>query len=295
VAATTYGPTLAPVVFGLGLDHNVYEAKFDANGNLLAGWVLVAPGQFSSLVVGTYGANAQPILFGIGTPAQLQQVASARFDAQANLVSGFSPVAFGTFTALAVGNFGSGSVELFGISFSQAYLAHFDSTGVFTDGWAPVAPGQFQSLTAANRSNGTLELFGAGLNGQAYAATFSNTGQLVLGWFPVNSGQPVNFSQLTAAPLAGGNLAAFGLGSDQHAYEATFDATTGAKLTGWSQLSAMTFARLVAAAQSGRTKLGGLNAVDQQVYLELFDAAGNVQSGFALLAPGQFTDLALAG
>ncbi|HKB36827.1 MAG TPA: PKD domain-containing protein, partial [Gemmataceae bacterium] len=294
VAATTYGPTLAPVVFGVGLDHKVYEAKFDANGELLSGWGLVAPGEFSSLVVGTYGSG-QPILFGIGTAAQGQQVSVARFDAQGNLVSGWGSVAPGVFTSLAVGNFGSGNVDLFGISQNQAFFARFDSSGLFMDGWAPVAPGQFQSLTAANRTDGSLELFGAGLNGQAYAASFTNTGARAFGWFPVNSSQPVAFSQLTAAPLANGNLAAFGLGSDQHAYEATFDATTGVKLTGWSLLSTMMFADLSAAGQSGRTELNGLNAADHQVYVELFDAAGNVQSGFTLLAPGQLTDVVVAG
>src|SRR5262249_14591042 len=115
----------------------------------------------------------------------------------------------------------------------------------------------------------------------------------VAGWFPVNSAQPIGFTQLSAAPLGGGNLAAFGLGSDQRAYKATFDAAAGGKVSGWNQLSPMTFARLAAATHSGRTKLSGL-AAHHQVYVELFDAAGNVQSGFALLAPGQFGDVAVA-
>ena len=61
----------------------------------------------NTLVAGNYGTNGQPILFGIGTAAQGQQVSSARFDAQGNLLSGWSPVAPGAFTSLAVGNFGS--------------------------------------------------------------------------------------------------------------------------------------------------------------------------------------------
>jgi hypothetical protein len=294
VAATTYGTNQA-VVFGVGLDHRVYEAKFDANGNLISGWGLVAPGKFDSLVAGTYGSGGQPILFGIGIPGVGQQVWSARFDVQANLVSGFGPVAPGVFTSLAVGNFGSGNVEVFGVSVNQAYFSRFDASGLFIDGWIPVAPGQFQSLAVANRTNGSLEVFGAGLDGQAYAATFSSAGLLQAGWFPVNSGQPVGFTQLTAAPLANGNLAAFGLGTNHRAYEATFDAATATKMAGWAQLSTMMFAQLSAAGQLGRTKLYGLNALDHQVYVELFDAAGNVQSGFALLALGQFSDVAVAG
>src|SRR5262249_15252229 len=237
------------------------------------------------------GTSGQVMLFGVGTSAVGQQVSSARFNAQGNLLSGWNSVAAGVFNSLAVGNFGSGGVDLFGISQNQAYFARYNSSGAFMDGWTQVAPGQFQSLTAANRAGGTLELFGAGLDGQAYAATFSSAGIRVAGWFPVNGGQPVGFTQLSAATLGGGNLAAFGLAHDQPAYQATSDAAAGSKLSGWSQLSAMTFARLAAAGQSGRTKLYGL-AADHQVYVELFDAAGNVQSGFALLAPGQFSDLA---
>ena len=57
----------------------------------------------------------------------------------------------------------------------------------------------------------------------------------------------------------------------------------------------MAFARLAAAGQSGKAKLYGLASADHQIYVELFDAAGNVQSGFTLLAPGQFGDEAAAG
>src|SRR5262249_38726895 len=56
VATATYGPTLAPIAFGVGIDNKVYEAKFDANGKLLSGWSPVAPGLFNSLVVGNYGS-----------------------------------------------------------------------------------------------------------------------------------------------------------------------------------------------------------------------------------------------
>jgi hypothetical protein len=295
VTGGTYGSTRAPIVFGVGVDHRVYGAKFDASGNLLSGWSMVAPGLFTSVVVGNYGSGGEPIVFGIGTPGTGQKVWAARFDAQGDFRSGWGPVAPGVFTSLAVGTFGSGNSALFGLSRNQAFVARFDDNGLFTDGWVPVGPGQFQSLAAANRADGTLELFGAGLDGQAYAATFSTAGLRTLGWFPVNSGQPVGFTQLTAAPLANGNLAAFSLGGDQHAYEATFDAATGNELSGWAQVSTMTFARLAAAGQSSRTTLYGLGAADHQVYVEQFDAAGGVQSDFALLAPGQFTEVAAAG
>src|SRR5262249_36219940 len=154
------------VIFGVGTDHHVYEAKLDASGQLLSGWSLVAPGNFSSVVVGNFGAtNQQPIVFGIGTAAVGQQAYVATFDAQANLVSGWGTIAPGVFLSLTVGNFGTGNAEVFGISTDhQAYAARFTAAGTFVDGWTLVAPGQFQSLDAANTTLGTLELFGIGLN-----------------------------------------------------------------------------------------------------------------------------------
>jgi hypothetical protein len=122
---------------------------------------------------------------------------------------------------------------------------------------------------------------------------YAPLGQRGFGWFAVNGAQPVAFSQLTAAPLANGNLAAFGLGSDQHAYEATFDTTTGAKLTGWSQLSAMTFARLSAAGQSvGKVRYkrelhaGTQAAANKQTFSARLTVNGTLMDGWAPLPAG---------
>ena len=157
-----------------------------------------------------------------------------------------------------------------------------------------MAPGQFQAIAAANTSTGSPELFGIGLNGQAYTAKFNAAGTLLFGWSTANTSQPVGLTQVTAATLANGNLVAFGLGIDQRAYEATFSASTGTKLTGWTTLSSQLFTELAAGSQASKTKLYGLGAADQQIYDLLFDVAGNPQFGFALTAPGQFVDVAVA-
>src|SRR5262249_21759646 len=136
VAAGTYGADASPVVFGVGIDHQVYEAILDANGHLVAGWFRVAPGKFDQLVVSNYGSSGSPIVFGIGTPeAGNRQVFAARLDANAHLAQGWFSFAPGQFTSLAAGTFGNGHAEVFGISIDQqAYFARFSAAGAFTDG-----------------------------------------------------------------------------------------------------------------------------------------------------------------
>ena len=53
------------------------------------------------------------------------------------------------------------------------------------------------------------------------------------------------------------------------------------------------FTQLAAGTQLGRAKLYGIEH-DGRIFAELFDAAGNIQSGFALTAPGLFFDVAVA-
>src|SRR5262249_56809661 len=120
------------------------------------------------------------------------------------------------------------------------------------------------------------------------------TGLFSFGWFTANSSQPVSLTQVTAASLGNGNLVAFALGTDQRAYQAIFDPTTGTKVTGWTQLTTQLFSQLSAGSQANKTKLYGVGAADQQIYAELFDAAGGVQSGVTLTAPGRFLDVAQA-
>jgi hypothetical protein len=257
----------------------------------------VAPGEFDDIVVGRYGSDGSPIVFGIGTPAAgNRQVFAARLDANAQLAAGWFSFAPGQFTALTVGAFGSGNAEVCGISIDhQAYLARFSATGAFTDGWGLVAPGQFTALAAADRPGGALELFGTGFDGQAYAATLNSAGTLAAGWFAANSTQPVGLSQITAVAPSNADPVVFALGTDHRAYEARFDAGTGVKAGSWIQLATDGFEELAAGARLGKAQLYGIAAAALDVEAALFDTAGIMQGGFFSTASDRFTDLAVAG
>src|SRR5262249_8997819 len=113
IAAGAYGVAHNPVVFGLGSDQKVYEARFDAKGAFVDGWGLVAPGAFQTIAVGSYASDNRPMLFGLGTAAGGNKVYAARFDNQGHLLSGWFAVAPGSFSSIAVGNYGLGKTEVF--------------------------------------------------------------------------------------------------------------------------------------------------------------------------------------
>ena len=120
------------MLFGLGMDNQLYGARFKSDGNLLFGFFLVAPGQFKSLVadtIGTPGAGSFPELFGVGLD---NQVYAARLGAQGTLINGFFLVAPGQFQSITAGQFGAGNPELIGIGQDkQLYAARFDPAGNF--------------------------------------------------------------------------------------------------------------------------------------------------------------------
>src|SRR5262249_38967138 len=93
-------------------DLQVYRYALNQSGGASYGWGLVAPGQFSSVVATTYGAN-QTVIFGLGLD---QKVYEAKLDANGNLLVGWFLVAPGKFDKLVVANYGSGGQPiLFGI------------------------------------------------------------------------------------------------------------------------------------------------------------------------------------
>jgi hypothetical protein len=296
VVGDVFGPTGVPVAFAIGLDHQVYRSRFDPARQTMLPWDLVAPGRFDFLVVDNYGFNGSPLLFGISTqPTAGGKVFGAKFDVNANLLSGWFSFAPGPFDTLAMARFGnSGGVELFGVNSvdHQARATRFDGLGNFIDGWVSFAPGKFQSLAAATRVGiGTLELFGTGLNGQAYAANFGTNGILINGWFPVNSPQPVNLTQIVAASLGNGNVTAFSIGVDNRVYQAVFSMGAGGKLSGWTQVSSTQVRFIAASSQDGQAKLYAVGLVDLQVYVEVFDANALVITALTPTPAGRFTQV----
>src|SRR5262245_25207629 len=118
VVGATAGPNGAPLAFAIGVDHQVYRTRFDATAQIASPWDLVAPGQFESIVVDNYGSNNAPILFGISTQSTTaRRVFVATFDANVNIVSGWTIFAPGPFDTLVTGHFGTaGGVALFGVN-----------------------------------------------------------------------------------------------------------------------------------------------------------------------------------
>src|SRR5439155_19384014 len=118
IAVSTYGALEAPIVFGLGVDHRIYVARFNPNGTLLDGWVTLAPGLFDALTTAYYDANAATMVFALGTAgAGGSQLYFAHFTAAGAFRDGWALVAPGQFRSLTAGSLGAGrdQPEVFGV------------------------------------------------------------------------------------------------------------------------------------------------------------------------------------
>src|SRR5262249_52822581 len=165
-----------PMLFGLGLDNQAYAARLSADGTLLNGFYLVAPGQFQSLTAGQFGAG-NPELFGIGLN---KQIYATRFDPVGNFQNGWILVAPGQFTSAAVASRDNGGAELLAVGADQRiYPALLDANGNLAAGFFPTtsasARNSFTSVSIVNLGSGTLAAYALGTDQQVYAGAFSTS------------------------------------------------------------------------------------------------------------------------
>jgi hypothetical protein len=293
VVSGKFGTDGSQEVFGLGIDHRVYMARYNTDGTFRDGWGLVAPGFFDSLAASKYGTSQAPILFGLGTAsAGGGRLYAARFTADGAFRDGWSLVASGPFQSLAAGRYGAGqaSPELFGIGVNnQVSAIRFTDAGVLRDTFALPA-GAFTQLTVANHADGTLELFGLGTDHRAYAAQLNSAGTLAFGWMNT---APGFFSAIAAASPLTGNTGGVSLGTAENLaaqrqpYVAIFN-DSGTLGYGWNKLATGLFANLGASA-AGRTALYGLG-----FFGEKDDPSDNVNPDFFRMPSGFFAALDLA-
>jgi len=310
LAAGEFGPDHAPIVFGVGYNHQVYYLRLNPDGTFRDGWTQVGPGCFDSLAVAKYGADGAPVLFGVATDVgdgAAHRVFAAKFDAQGNVISGWSQVSGGLFRGIvggiAAGDFGVGQInpELFGIGQDgQVYAARFNADATLASDFALVAPGQFTQLTVGNHSDGTLQLFGLGVDHHAYAAQFDNVGIPAGGW---SQTAPGLFSAIAAAPLGSGDFGGISLGvgvayggsarplqehQNSQTYVLTFQ-SSGVADEGWTKLTQGLFSAVGASSQ-GLTSLYGVSFINGDVD----NPSDNINQGFFSDAPGIFSDIKLA-
>jgi hypothetical protein len=286
------------VAFALSaVDRQIYKRAFDTNAQ--SPWTLTAAQKFTAVAVGSAGASAAPIAFGVNySPSTVddKDVYVAHFTVDGGLVDGWSKVAPGNFTSIAVGAIGTGGTTpiLFGLGADQkAYAAVFNANGALVHGWFLVAPGTFTSLTVGQYGvAGNPELFAVGTNQQVYAARFNASGGLVNGFFPVAPGA---MSSVTVASRGNGTQELFGLGINQRIYAATLDAN-GNLAAGWFATKTTnmgSFSALTAVTLGGGNLGVYALGTDSKIYTGTFSASNGAQlSGWTSPAPGQFSTLA---
>src|SRR5262249_24161385 len=268
IATAAFGPSGDIMLLGLGLDHQIYGARFKSDGSLVFGWFLVAPGQFNTVLaasVGMPGLGSFPMVFGMGADGQGY---AARLSGEGTLLHGFDLVAPGQFQSLSASQYGAGNPELFGIGVDrQVYATRFDTNGNFLNGWFRIAPGQFAFTAVTTRAGGGEELFAIGLDQKNYGATLDAHRLLKSGWVTT---APGNLPSMTAVNLDSA-IAVYALGTDRRVYSGAFSPSTGAQTGTYTVAAPGLFSSLSAAVNLfGRGHVLAVGAFDNQIYGELF-------------------------
>lgn len=151
-APRTGPPFRDPIVFGVGLDHQVYAARFGDSGvgepALRYGFFHVAPGAFSKVTVGQRTDGVLE-LFGLGLD---QQVYAAKFGPYQELDYGWFLTAPGTFRDIAAAPISAAEAGRVLLAVdtnprgAPVFGALFDASGALDQGWFALTPGVFARI-----------------------------------------------------------------------------------------------------------------------------------------------------
>jgi hypothetical protein len=197
VGAAQSSGSAVPLVFGVGLDSQVYAVKFTANGDPASGYYLVAHGQVKPDKSIGFGWSQPaggfvPELFVTGLDSQ---VYATKLTSAGDPAGGYFLAAAGAVKSFSVGVMSNNVVhpELFSIGMdNQVYGAKFSDAGNPAGGYFLTAPGAVSSLTASyvqKFSNYYSETFVLGLDSQVYVLLFDVNGNPSGGYVPGAPGQ----------------------------------------------------------------------------------------------------------
>jgi hypothetical protein len=283
--------------FVLGLDSQVYQQKFDTNGNPTTGYTLTRPGQVKAMAVANVtpgGGSNTPMLFVIGLDDQVWaqnfngltgDSKGAYFLTQPGQVKSITPVNV------------NGHAELFvrGLD-DQVYQQQFDLNGNSLGAYTLTTAGQVKSLAVTFFGGIRLEMYNPemfviGLDDQVYQQKFDTGGNSTSAYTLTRPGQVKSLQAgLSRDITSGRHPEVFIIGLDNQVYIQQFDSTGASvgpySLTQPGQVQSIAVGSVV---QSGAVFVSQLFVIglDSQVHTQKFDFNGTSTGMYALSSPGQ--------
>jgi hypothetical protein len=290
-------------------DSQVWQQKYDYNGNPVGGFVLSQSGTVTNLAAGRDGSG-QIELFALKSNGLVYRV---NFDRAGNPTTGYvATTSSGTVTAVAATTTAAGNPEVFAIgSDMRIYAQTFDSTGTVSSGWffptGLQSSGQVIAIAATKDSSGNPEVMALGSDKHPYVINFNAAGTSTSASyvFPSGLASTTTGTQLSATQDSAGNPEMFLLGTDQKVYAVNFNGAgnvvtsnppTGYFIPSGQQATAAALRVGAAKTLSGNAPQVWTVGTDNQVYTEPLNPTGTASTtGFVLTSSGmQFTALAVA-
>ncbi len=192
--------------------NQLYEVKFDSNGNATSGsYVKAAYGNFKQVIV-THDASGNPLLYAIGTD---NLVYGLQMNASGTPIGGLFRMGTGTVNQLAVGHDASNHPEVFVVGTDAGlgkpgyvYTIKANASGNPVSGYNSGIGGPVLSISLTSDGSNNPELFAIGTDNQPYSHLFNAAGNPV-GKFNSLGGMPGGVSALAAGSDASGNPALY--------------------------------------------------------------------------------------
>ena len=214
----------SPIVFVIGMDHQVYYQRFDSNGNSL-GYQLAAAGTVRSIsVANTPSGQAELFVLGMGNQSKLgladYQVSTLVFSTGGVPSGSYSlAVAGDAVKSLLVGHDAAGDPLAFVMgNDGQVYEDFFNSSGVSSGAYTLTASGAVKSISVAYSAFNTPELVAIGMNNLVYTQGFTANGNST-GGYVLTSNSAVQSATVGFDTI--GNPLLFVEGMDGQVYENT--------------------------------------------------------------------------
>jgi uncharacterized protein YkwD len=275
------------VFFVLGLDNQVYLQKYDAWGNLVAGYSLAAPGQVKNFVAGRDGAG-NPELFVIGLN---DRVYALRFDGNSNPAGGYFFTAEGAVKTVAAGRDASNRPVLFVTGLDdQVWTQRFDWNGYSLGPYFLAAYGKVSQAAVGRDAPGNPELFVIQTDGQVYGLKFNASDYPVGGYFLAAAGK---VKSVQAGHDGQDRPELFAVGLDNQVYGLKCD-PWGTPLTGWFLTAPGQVKTASVGNGAGGQPLLFVIGLNDNVYVLKMDTWGTPLGGYAPAAPGMVKTLSAA-
>ena len=257
-------------LFTIGVDHQVYELKFNQFGDQVSPTTLATTGGVNAITA-TESTNGAPLLFALGLDDRVYEL---QFDSNGDPVSDFIQTEAAQVKAIQAVTTPD-AVLVFAIGGNnELYVQRYDQDGHLLAGFGLTQVGEIKSFQAV-ASGRRAFVFAIGLDDEVYQQRFNSSGDSLGPYNLVTQGQVKDIQVGVAAPATPPSLYVLGLDDQVYAFN---PATSSYDLTAPGEVKAFSLNVVPNPGDSPYLQVVAIGP-DDQLYAQHLDDAGDLVYG----------------